>query len=227
MTMAAVANRNAAASGAISATREGVTQGGVSQAWARALSLTAELTREPTRTLAVVLEELAARFCDAPAIVSAQAGYSFAELAARARRYTRWARAQGYGPGVVVALLAPNSPDYFAAWVGVSRTGATVALLNTYLRGRALAHSLEVAGARALLVAPGLEASCEEAMEGLAPRPSVWRMAADGLDLAAYDEAPLSPWEGQGARLFDRALLIYTSGTTGLPKAANVSHARC
>jgi fatty-acyl-CoA synthase len=199
---------------------------GVTQAWARALKLTADLTADPGRPLAAVLDDLALRHGAAPAILSADGGYSFAELAARARRYTRWALDQGFGRGDVVALLAPNQPDYFAAWAGISRTGATVALLNTHLRDRALAHTLDVAGARAVLVAPSLGTAHAGASAQLAQPPALWRMEAGGLDLGAYDGGALTPDEAAGAGLTDRALLIYTSGTTGLPKAANVSHAR-
>ena len=195
----------------------------MTQAWARALKLTADLTADPARTLGVVLDELAERHGAAPAILSAETAFSFEALAARARRYTRWARAQGYGHGDVVALLAPNQPDYVAAWVGISRTGATVALLNTHLEDLALAHSLTVCGARAVLIAPSLEPGYAGAIEHLATPPAVWPMG-DGLD--AFDDAPLQAVEAEGARLSDRALLIFTSGTTGLPKAANVSHTR-
>ena len=199
---------------------------GVTRAWARALEVTNRLTTDPHRPLAAVLDELGARHGEAPALLSADCSYSFEGLAARARRYTRWARAQGYGPGDVVALLAPNHPDYFAAWVGVSRTGAVVALLNTNLEDRALAHCLQVASARALLLAEPLARAYATAAAYLDEAPKVWSIPAQGLDLADYAEGPLSPEEATGALLTDRALLIFTSGTTGLPKAANVSHAR-
>src|SRR5579875_791846 len=114
------------------------------RAWLRALDLTARLAADPRRVLGDVLDDLALRHGERPALLSAEASLSFAELAALSRRYTRWALARGLGHGDVVALLAPNSPSYFAAWVGVSRTGASVALLNTELRGQSLAHCLDV-----------------------------------------------------------------------------------
>ncbi len=204
----------------------GPSAAGVTKAWVRALEATSRLTTEPRRPLAAVLDELAVRYGEAPALVSAECSYSFAGLAARSRRYTRWARAQGYGRGDVVGLLALNHPDYFAAWVGVSRTGAVVALLNTNLEDRALAHCLQVAGARALLLADSLAAAYATAADYVDAAPEVWPMPAHGLDLAGFDGGLLSPEEAPGASLSDRALLIFTSGTTGLPKAAHVSHAR-
>src|SRR5579875_1855298 len=105
------------------------------KAWARALELTARLTADPRRTLAVVLDSLGERYGEAPAILSAGETLSFAGLAALSRRYTGWAEGRGLGAGDVVALLAPTQPSYFAIWTGISRTGATVALINTHLQG--------------------------------------------------------------------------------------------
>ena len=68
-----------------------------------------------------------------------------AELAARANRYARWALAQDIAKGDTVALLLPNRPDYLAIWLGITRIGGVVALINTNLKGEALAHCLRVA----------------------------------------------------------------------------------
>ena len=169
------------------------------QAWARALQLSAALAARPERTLGVVLDELADHFGEAPALISSAYAHSFDALAARARRYTRWAQAQGYGRGDVVALLAPNAPDYFAAWVGVSRAGATVALLNTHLEDRALAHTFKLAEAKAVLLAPTLERAYAGAASHLANAPEVWRLEpSKGLALEAYDDGPLRAEEIEG-----------------------------
>ena len=62
-----------------------------------------------------------------------------------ANRYARWALAQGIAKGDVVALLMPNRADYLAIWLGITRIGGVVALINTNLTGAALAHCLAVA----------------------------------------------------------------------------------
>ena len=58
-----------------------------SKDWLRALELTARLDADLTRTLPVVIDELAARFGAAPALISDRETLSFRALAERARRY--------------------------------------------------------------------------------------------------------------------------------------------
>ncbi len=194
--------------------------GGANRAWMRALEMTSRLGKEPHRLLASVVDEWAERQPDAPALLSDAESLTYDQLARQARRYARWALAQGLGKGEVVALMAPNRPDYLAVWLGVSSVGGVVALLNTNLRGAALSHCLAVAEPRHLLLADELAECATAAGEGV----KVWRI--NDLDLTGYSDALLNDTERRETRLGDPALLIYTSGTTGLPKAARVSHHR-
>jgi fatty-acyl-CoA synthase len=201
--------------------------------WLRALALTGRLDAAPTRTLPVVIDELAALYGDAPALLSDRETLSFVGLADRARCYARWALDLGLGRGDVVALLMPNRPEYMAIWLGLSRLGVTTALINTQLRGPSLVHSLNVAGARHIIVDAVLADGLAEIAADLDAATTVWahgaaRAAWPRIDQAA-DAYPAEALAAVGAprvTLSDRALLIYTSGTTGLPKAANVSHHR-
>ena len=43
----------------------------------------------------------------------------------------------------------PNRPEYLAVWLGLTRVGGVVALLNTNLTGAALAHCIDIVGAQA------------------------------------------------------------------------------
>ncbi len=93
-----------------------------SKAWLRALELTAPIASHPRRTLPVVIDELAAIHGEAPALLSERDQLSYRALAERARRYARWALAQGLAKGDVVCLLMPNRPEYLAIWLGVTRS---------------------------------------------------------------------------------------------------------
>ena len=61
----------------------------------RALRMTTPIARHPTRIFPTVIEELAERFGDAPALLSDRESFSYRELSARSNRYARWALAQG------------------------------------------------------------------------------------------------------------------------------------
>jgi fatty-acyl-CoA synthase len=202
--------------------------------WVRALEATAPIARNPQRLLLNVIAELAEARGDAPALLSARETLSFAELAARANRYARWALDQGVAKGDTVALLMPNCPDYMAIWLGISAVGGAVALLNTQLRGPSLAHCIDLVAPRQIIVAAELRDAYDTGRAPLASQPILWSHGAEnGGNPLHIDEAiarcaadTLSAAERRGTNIRDRALLIYTSGTTGLPKAANVSHHR-
>src|SRR5580704_6725413 len=137
------------------------TEKSASRAWLRALEKTAKIDAAPARIFPLVVEELGARFGDAPALLSSSENFSHAQLAARANQYARWALAQGVAKGDTVALLMPNRAEYLAIWLGISRIGGVVALINTNLSGAALAHSLTIAGPKHLIVATRLDAVLE------------------------------------------------------------------
>ncbi len=204
----------------------------VSRTWLRALEITARLTAVPCRTLPVLVDDLAAQFGDAPALLSDRESFTYRELAERARRYTRWALREGLQSGDAVALIMPNRPEYFAIWLGIVRTGAAVSLINTHLTGASLAHCLSIVRPRHIIVAAELEARFAGAEPLLDGSATVWSHGA-GTDRRRIDQTadllsgePLAPGEQRPVALSDLALHIYTSGTTGLPKAANVSHRR-
>ena len=203
------------------------------QAWIRALSAVGAASRDPAATLPKIIAAAATRYGDAPALLSQRETLSFSALADRMNRYALWALAQGIRRGDVVALLMPNQPEYFAIWLGITSIGGVVALLNTNLNDRALAHGIEVAGARHIIVASELAPAWASALPHTAKMPAVWLYGAADLPGARIDEfvgtldgARVEALDERAARQDDRALCIYTSGTTGLPKAAHVSHRR-
>src|SRR5260370_38412050 len=114
--------------------------GSSAQGWLRALKLTKPIAAQPTRTLPVIVDELADKFGDAPALLSEREAFSFRALAERSNRYARWALACGLGKGDVVCLLMPNRPEYMAIWLGITRIGGVGSVLNPHLVGGPLAQ---------------------------------------------------------------------------------------
>ena len=203
------------------------------KAWLRALELTAPIAINANRTLPALLDGLAERHGEAAALLSDHETLSYRALAARANRYARWALAHGIAKGDAVCLIMPNCPEYMAAWLGITRVGGVVALVNTQLTERALAHCIEVVAPRHVIVAAELVAAFAGAQPHLAVRPRLWShgASADGFvrldhELERHSDSRLGSAEQRAVTIDDKALLIYTSGTTGLPKAANVTHAR-
>jgi len=199
---------------------------GANRAWLRALDMTSRIERAPGRLLSSVVEEVAAARPDAPALLSDGESLTYGALAVRARRYARWALAEGLGKGEVVALMMGNRPDYMAIWLGLTSVGVVVALINTSLRGPALSHSLSVAAPRRLVAAGEYAEAAGAAAAALAAPPKLWTHEAIGKAILGLPDGPLTDAERRDVTVLDPALLVYTSGTTGLPKAARVSHHR-
>ena len=203
------------------------------KAWMRALERTAAIDRGRAPALPILIGELGARFGEATALTSPDQTLSYRALAAAVNRYARWGLAQGLRRGDVAALFMENCPEYLAIWLGLTRIGVTVALINTHLTREALAHSLNTARPRLVICDGELAAALVAARDLLAPGLPCWLVGpgATGLPpldlpVTTLDAEPLSEAECPAPQLSERALYIYTSGTTGLPKAANVSHYR-
>jgi fatty-acyl-CoA synthase len=203
------------------------------KAWLRALAATAPIGAQPQRTLPAMIEELGGAFGDAPALISDRESLTYRELAARANRYARWAIELGVARGDTICLMMPNRPEYLAIWLGVTRIGGIVSLLNTSLAGAALAHCINIVAPKHIIVAAELIGAIEGACPRLAIQPRIWVHGAGHETFPRIDRAierqsgaRLSEAELRPVSIEDRALLIYTSGTTGLPKAANISHHR-
>ncbi len=184
-------------------------------------------------TLADVIEHQVDRTPLAEALRFDGGATTYRELDERANQYAHWARSSGVLAGDVVGLLLPNEPGFVFALLGLAKIGAVGALLNTNLRGRALAHCINLAQPGHMIVSPELADAYASARGELDRTPTPWFVggeAADGEDLeAAVSSSPTDRPDRSiraGTRAQDRLCYIYTSGTSGLPKAANITHFR-
>jgi acyl-CoA synthetase (AMP-forming)/AMP-acid ligase II len=186
-----------------------------------------------TRSIVDIVEGQARKRPQNIAILYQDQSLSYAQMDQRANRYANWALSQGIGRGTPVALLMENRPDFICAWLGLFKVGAQVALININLVGEALAHSINVSGARHAIV--GAELVGNFLAAPFQAPPMMWVEGVDPLNgqagnlsaaLAAVPDTSPGKEARAGVTLKDRAFFIYTSGTTGLPKAANFSHMR-
>jgi fatty-acyl-CoA synthase len=181
-------------------------------------------------------EDAVDKFADHTALLFEGERYTYRQLDALANRFAAWAEAQGVKTGETVALLLPNRAEYVPAWVGLTKIGAAVALINNNLTGAALAHCLSISNATHVIIDTETLGAVETIRAGLARPLKYWVIdagfapAADrhALDLKEPKLAPERPPKARrtGIKSRDVALYIYTSGTTGMPKAAKITHMR-
>ena len=199
----------------------------------RALRRTTSVAKTPKRTIGDYFDDWARAYADKPALLSQSETFTYRELDARTNRYARWARARGLEKGDAVCLMMPNRPEYVAIWLGLTRVGVAVALINTNLVGRSLAHCVGIVGAKMAIVDASMAAQFATAREHLPPGLVVYSHGPTpsgepqiDREVEACEAATLAQHERPELTINDAALFIFTSGTTGLPKAARITHSR-
>ena len=141
-------------------------------------------------------------------------------LEAGIRRLAGGLTARGIGKGDVVAILAPNCPEYVVVFHGAAFAGATVTTINPTYTAPEVAHQLKDSGAQLLVTIP---AFLEVAKAAGAAEIVVIGEAEGAVPLAALMGEPLAAQVPVDAAR-DVVVLPYSSGTTGLPKGVRLTH---
>jgi amino acid adenylation domain-containing protein len=162
------------------------------------------------RCLHEMVEAVAARRPEAPAIVFEGGELSYADLNRRANRLARRLRRLGVGPEVPVGVCAERSPEMVAGLIAVLKAGGAYVPLDPGYPRERFAWLLADSGISVLLtqerLAPALPATAAEVV-----------LLEQEIDEREENLAVAVAPE-------NLAYVIYTSGSTGTPKGVQVPH---
>jgi long-chain acyl-CoA synthetase len=141
---------------------------------------------------------------------------TYAELDDRARRVSHVLHAAGVRRGDRVAIMVPNSIEFFEAAHGAGRLGAVAVPVNMHFKADEAGWIVADSGAKAVVVAAPLQ----PALDGV---PDVARLVVGG----GYEEALASAPDGEVDPVDAigdgwPTSMAYTSGTTGRPKGVAI-----
>jgi len=136
--------------------------------------------------------------------------------------------AKGVKEGDKVALFLQNSPEFIYAIFAVSKLGAILVPINTFLKGKELSYLLEDSGSTALIASTIYKKVVNDSNANEVCHFVVWegeKIIADekNFHFSEVLDYKLS-MENRARTLEDTAVIIYTSGTTGKPKGAMLSN---
>jgi fatty-acyl-CoA synthase len=168
-----------------------------------------------------VFQERAARYGDKLFIQFEDQQLTYREANETVNRYAAVLAARGVGHGDVVGVMLRNSPHSVLLMLAVVKCGAVAAMLNYHQRGKVLAHSINLLGAKAVVAATDFIEPISESgadTNGL--------MTLDELLQLAASAPATNPATTTAVLAKDKAFYIFTSGTTGMPKASVMTHYR-
>jgi acyl-CoA synthetase (AMP-forming)/AMP-acid ligase II len=183
----------------------------------------------PDVPLADLVLGAAATHGDRPALIDGPSGraITFAQLAVQARALAAGLSANGFQPGHVFAIFAPNLPEYAVAFHGVAAAGGAVTTINSLASVDEIASQLRATGARFLLT---VEPFCDRAL------PAAAQAGVQTVFLLAPEQIPGTtpfaalfgdPTQAPSPEIDPATHVVampMSSGTTGFPKVVQLTH---
>ena len=162
---------------------------------------------------------------DKPALIDGPSGrvLTYGQLEDGIRRLAGGLVARGFGKGDVLALMAPNIPEYAVVFHGVAFAGGAITTVNPTYTAHEVHHQLNDAGASILVTVAMFLDVARAAAVGTGVTDIYVIGEADGAEpLSALFGAPLANQVPVAAD--DIVALPYSSGTTGLSKGVMLTH---
>jgi acyl-CoA synthetase (AMP-forming)/AMP-acid ligase II len=168
---------------------------------------------------------------DKPALIDAASGrvMTYGELEHAIRSLAGGLAAGGFGRGDVLALMAPNGPEYAVVFHGAAMAGGTVTTINPAYTQAEVHHQLVDSGARILVTTAPLADMAARAC-GETAVTEVYTLGQAGESGGTMLVRPLSALAGEPLAAHapvgsdDVVALPYSSGTTGLAKGVMLTH---
>jgi len=207
----------------------------------------------PTSTMPVILEQVAAKYPDRPALIYKGTHISFREYNEIVDRLAAAFQSFGVKKGDRVALHLPNIPQFPMAYYAILRAGGIVVPCNPVYTARELAYQIKDSGAEVGITMSLMYPAIKKIRGETKLRhvivanvktylPSILKFLftllkekKDGhrVDISGDDntywftdvlaKAPAKP-QPVATSLDDLAVLMYTGGTTGVSKGAELTH---
>ncbi|MCU1700931.1 MAG: acyl-CoA synthetase (AMP-forming)/AMP-acid ligase [Mycobacterium sp.] len=168
-----------------------------------------------------VFQDRAARYGGKVFIKFGDEQLTYRESNETVNRYAAVLAARGVGHGDVVGVMLRNSPQSVLLMLAVVKCGAVAGMLNYHQRGKVLAHSIGLLGARAVVAETDLIE-----LIGESGADTTGLMTVDELQQLAVTAPTTNPATTAAVLAKDKAFYIFTSGTTGMPKASVMTHYR-
>lgn len=162
------------------------------------------------RTVHELFDWCVERRPDAVAVRHGGRRVTYAELAAASHAYAAELEECGVGPGHVVPVLMPRSPEFLAVLLAVLRRGAAYAALDPRWPRARLASLIGRVDGPVLVTA-----------EGGPWAKQVWAPPATGFEVLKAEGRRATPVAVGGD---DPSAVFFTSGSTGTPKGVLTAH---